>query len=671
MSLPSNLTITGNILFLTEDQGLIRAQLEGNAKHGIDWLSQPLCNNISTDEIIPGWCCYWYDEALSNYAYCGLRGGSITQGAVNKYRPAVIVSGESKGCGSSREHAPYAEKYAGVQLIVAKSFEKIYEQNCRNIGILTTTDFSVLNNVIRGEPIPLSVFIENLSDINKGIVHNGGLFAYNKQRKEGKVTVPVVRAAPRPLNIVEKIIQSHINSQAENGDWSVAVGETYFCNTDVRFSHEYVTPMAEQMYKVQFGETMPITEARSVFFFNDHLSLSEHVLASRDNGPTLIARTQHLAESQSAFAQEQQVTLYGLRDGGGSQAICHNAVLEDIAEPGQIVIGTDSHTCTAGALGCLAFGVGTTDMANAWLTKDVQVSVPKVIRIHMTGSLSPWICAKDIVLTLLAHPLIQNGETLKSVLYFTGPACLSLSMDERATLCNMAVEMGATTALFAADDVTWLFLQDQRARLLSDFASPGAFAPLLCDDGANYWATIDIDLSSISTMIALPGDPRNAIPFANQIGGRITINKAYGGSCTGGKNADMDMYAAVFQLAQTNGIRVPPEVALYIQFGSESVMAYAASKDYIALFEAVGAQVIPPSCGACINAGPGVSTSGKDVTISAQNRNFPGRSGPGEVYLASPYIVAASALVGFIATPEQVFSNINSERGAIGSHEPA
>jgi 3-isopropylmalate/(R)-2-methylmalate dehydratase large subunit len=168
-------------------------------------------------------------------------------------------------------------------------------------------------------------------------------------------------------------------------------------------------------------------------------------------------------------------------------------------------------------------------------------------------------------------------------------------------------------------------------------------------------ATFDVDLGAIEPMVATPGDPRNGIPLrtlSETSGGDVKINIAYGGSCTGGKKTDMDMYASVLKRAVDQGKRVAEGVHLYIQFGSQDIRRYAESKGYIEVFAKAGAELVDPSCGACIKAGPGVSFTADEVTVSAINRNFPGRSGPGKVYLASPLVVAASAIAGKIVSPD-------------------
>src|SRR5262245_4872203 len=194
----------GRILFLTEDTSLIRSQLEATgdeAKRLEDELTQrlanddlPLMSNISTDEITPGWVCFYYDETLGEYVYVGMREGAVKKDEVKNGGFAVVVSGLSKGCGSSRETAPYAEKWAGTQLVIAKSIEKIYGQNSQNIGLLTSTDFGLIDRIRRGEEIALSEFTKGLDPISKDIVEYGGLFNYNQARLAGEISPPRVRS---------------------------------------------------------------------------------------------------------------------------------------------------------------------------------------------------------------------------------------------------------------------------------------------------------------------------------------------------------------------------------------------------------------------------------------------------------------------------------------------
>src|SRR5215213_4724402 len=194
---PTGLSFKGRILFLTDVVSLIRRQLEGE-----DLKFDPsldLMSNISTDEITPGWVCFYYDETLGQYVYVGMREGAVKKDEVKNGGFSVVVSGLSKGCGSSRETAPYAEKWAGIELVIARSIEKIYGQNSQNIGLLTSTDFGLIERIRRGEEIPLEEFTRGLDPISKTIVEYGGLFNYNKARLAGRVQPPALETPPRPM----------------------------------------------------------------------------------------------------------------------------------------------------------------------------------------------------------------------------------------------------------------------------------------------------------------------------------------------------------------------------------------------------------------------------------------------------------------------------------------
>ena len=656
---PDHIKFSGRILFLTEDTSLIRQQLEANSNpvaagelesQLVERLRNddlPLMSNISTDEITPGWVCFYYDETLGQYVYVGMRDGAVKKDEIKNGNFAVVVSGLSKGCGSSRETAPYAEKAAGVQLVIAKSIEKIYGQNSQNIGLLTSTDLTLIDRIRRGEEIPLIEFTKELDPISQDIVTYGGLFNYNKARLSGKVSPPAITTTKRPMTIVETIIARHAFVTAGKiGVEAVKPGDALFAVADVRFSHEYVTPMAESLFKQALGTDARVSEPESVFAFRDHLTFLSRVMSPKHREMGLLEKAEGLATTQEGFTSSQNIKLYGENPEGGSEAICHNAVVEDLALPGQIVIGTDSHTCMAGVLGCFAFGVGSTDMANAWYTKDVRIRVPETVRYVLKGKKRGDVAAKDVMLHILASEYMKSSKGIGKVLEFAGEDLKNWSMDERATLTNMAVEAGGTTGIIEPDEVTLNYIVRTRGLDAEEIRKGFTFS----DADAEYAASFEIDLDEISPMVATPGDPRNGIPI-NELTEEVRIDAAYGGSCTGGKMADMDMYAEVLNNALAAGKRVAEGVHLYIQFGSQRIKRYAREKGYIEIFERAGAELIDPSCGACINAGPGASPSAETVTVSAQNRNFPGRSGPGKLYLASPYVVAASAIAGRIIEP--------------------
>src|SRR5215813_6097435 len=648
------LKFAGRILFLTEDTSLIRRQLEGDdlEQELAEKLAAgqlPLMSNISTDEITPGWVCFYYDETLGHYVYVGMREGTVKKDEVKHGGFAVVVSGLSKGCGSSRETAPYAEKWAGIQLVIAQSIEKIYGQNSQNIGLLTSTDLGLIDRIRRDEEIELSEFTKGLDPISKDIVEYGGLFNYNKARLAGEIAPPPVETKARPMTIVEKIIARHAFVRAgEIGVEAVKPGDALFAVADVRFSHEYVTPMAEALFKQALGMEARVTQPQSVFAFRDHLTFLSRVMSPKHREMGLLERAEGLATSQASFTEKQGIRLYGENPEGGSEAICHNAVVEDLALPGQIVIGTDSHTCMAGVLGCFAFGVGSTDMANAWFTKDIRIRVPETVRYVLKGKKRADVAAKDVMLYILATDYMKSSKGIGKVLEFAGEDLMNWSMDERATLTNMSVEAGGFTGIIEPDEATLAYVVTTRGLDAESVRNGFVYS----DPDAEYAATFEINLDEIRPMVALPGDPRNGIPI-DQLEAEVRIDAAYGGSCTGGKMADMDMYAKVLQNALKHGKRVAPGVHLYLQFGSQKIKQYARAKGYIEIFTEAGAELIDPSCGACINAGPGASKTAETITVSAQNRNFPGRSGPGKLYLASPYVVAASAIAGKIVEPDE------------------
>jgi 3-isopropylmalate/(R)-2-methylmalate dehydratase large subunit len=659
---PRRIKFDGRILFLTEDTALIRRQLQGEDLE--EELTQklladelPLLNNISTDEITPGWVCFHYDETLGHYVYVGMREGAVQKDEVKNGGFAVVVSGLSKGCGSSRETAPYAEKWAGIQLVIARSIEKIYGQNSQNIGLLTATDFGLIERIRRGEEIPLFEFTKGLDEISKDIVEFGGLFNYNKARLAGHVSPPPLDTKARPMTIVEKIIAQHAFVKAGKiGVAAVKPGDALFAVADVRFSHEYVTPMAEALLKQALGPEARVTEPESVFAFRDHLTFLGRVMSQKHRDMGLLEKAEGLATTQEDFTTRQGIKLYGENPEGGSEAICHNAVVEDLALPGQIVIGTDSHTCMAGVLGCFAFGVGSTDMANAWYTKDIRIRVPETVRYVLKGKRPAGVAAKDVMLYILASDYMKTSRGIGKVLQFAGEDLSNWPLDERATLTNMSVEAGGTTGIIEPDESTLDYIVSMRDLDPAEVRQGFTYS----DRDAEYAAVFEIDLQEIRPMVALPGDPGNGIPI-DELTAEVRIDAAYGGSCTGGKMADMDMYAEVLKNACAQGKRVAPGVHLYLQFGSQKIKQYARDKGYIKIFKEAGAELIDPSCGACINAGPGASPSAETVTVSAQNRNFPGRSGPGKLYLASPYVVAASAIAGRIVEPYEFLREAKTE----------
>ncbi|MDM7915097.1 MAG: aconitase family protein, partial [Candidatus Eisenbacteria bacterium] len=375
--LPDRLRFDGRILLLVDDADAMRRQLAGEDLPG-DPALYPLRDDISTDEITPGWVCFHYDEKLGDFPYVGLRAGGefpITPGSVRAARFVASVSGKRRGKGSSREQSPFAEKAAGIRLVIAENIERIYRQNCQNLGLLTSTDFGLVERIRRGEEIPLEEFLQGEDPITREILRHGGLFAFNVARLQGAIRVPEIETPARPMSLAEKILARHMRiGSGRTGVKAVRPGDAGFVECDLRFSHEYVTPMASSFFEEALGAEGRIADPQSVLFFRDHLTFLHQVISPEKKAQGLLDLADRLRARQEEFARRQGVRLHGEIPGGnGSEGICHSLVLQNYALPGQVIAGTDSHTPHSGAVGALAFGVGSTDIFNAWITRDVRV----------------------------------------------------------------------------------------------------------------------------------------------------------------------------------------------------------------------------------------------------------------------------------------------------------
>jgi 3-isopropylmalate/(R)-2-methylmalate dehydratase large subunit len=654
---PDKVRLKGRLLFLTEDPELIKRQLAGE---DLPWDRRNPGNNpklrddISTDEITPAHICFFFDETLGEFPYTGLKCGNetpIQRGDVKKGGFVAAVSGKRRGKGSSREQSPYAELCAGIKIVIAENIERIYKQNCQNLGVLTSTNFTLIDKIRAGEEIPLSEFTQGEDEITRQIIEHGGLFNFNVARMQGKVFLPPLDTKPRPMTLAEKLFAHHmIGANGKVGVEAVKPGDAGFARTDLRFSHEYVTPMAAIFFDQLVGRDAPVNDAASVVFFRDHLTFLDEVLSEQKRKMGLLDLATQLKLKQGDFAKQRGIRLHGeLTDRKGSEGICHSVVLESYALPGQVIVGSDSHTPHSGAIGCIAFGIGTTDVFNSWITKDVRVRVPESVKVLIRGRKHPNVTAKDFILKILALDYVKTGKALAKVIEYSGEAIENLSVDERATMTNMAAEIGGFTGIVAPDRKAVEFLMERRG--MDRKQAEAMITGLTSDPDAQYAHVIELDASEITPMVATPGDPGNG-KCIRDLNTPVPVELAYGGTCTAGKNEDMDMYALVLADAIKRGKRVANSVQFYIQFGSQETRDYCVRKGYLDIFQKAGAKVIEPSCGACINAGPGVTTRPEQVVISAQNRNFPGRSGPGQMYLASPLTVAASAVAGYIVEYE-------------------
>jgi 3-isopropylmalate/(R)-2-methylmalate dehydratase large subunit len=648
----NKLELNGRILFLSRSAAVMERQLRGESLTLAD--AMPLADDVSTDEITPVPILTHYDDKLGRYPYTGFKAGEsrpLGPESVRQGRFSVAVAGRRYGKGSSREHSPAAEKLAGIRLVIAESFERIYRQNADNIGLFTSTDLGLVARIQAGESIAIDELVADRDALAAEILRSGGLLRFG-QRTLREIRRADGHRSEEPRSLFEKIVDRHaLHTQlaAAHPD----PGQGAFVRADWRFIHEYYTSMCAHMLHQTFGKPLSLHDPQSIVVLEDHTSYVSESRAHVRGGlvPNVIA----MCRAQREFASE-----YGLRshrtltedeaardDGSNVAGISHAMMAEHYALPGQLVVGTDSHTPHSGALGCVAFGIGTTDMANAFVTGAVRLTMPQVLRVELDGALRAGVTAKDVVLHLLALPSIRAGGCVGKVFEFAGPVVRALNTDERATLTNMTAELGGFTGIVEPDEETVRFLKERRG---VDFSVE---AWMRSDPDARYADVMRVDCSSLTPMVSLPGDPGNAVAL-HELSERVPVDIAYGGSCTAGKREDFDHYHEVLSWAAQRGLRVPEGVTLYLQFGTTAVRDYCIERGYLDAFENVGARILQPSCGACANCGPGSSIDAKQITISAINRNFPGRSGPGKVWLASPPTVAASAIAGILTSFDEL-----------------
>ena len=648
------LTPGKRVLFLTKDPQLIRRQLSGELDLRMaDLAVDDLLDDINTDAMTPAWTCFdWRPADIARNAYAGLMVDGerlFPEGALADGGFEVIVSGKRKGVGSSRETAVQAEKWSGIRIAIAASFAPIHARNNINQGVLMG-DHALITRLQSGERIPLAEFTRGWDSLTRQIIEHGGLFAFTQAYKSGQAAVPVPARSPRPMTMAEKVLAQRV--VGKRGDVFVEPGDPVCVRVDGGYSHEFTTAQVHAFLSEEYGERYELANPAKFAVFEDHLIYADGVAKMAPFSPKI----QILRDMQRAFQQQTGVQDFAAVD-GISPGICHTIARERIIEPGDFIQATDSHTCMGGASGALAWGVGATEYAALIYWGFTPIAVPEAIRFELTGQLAPGATAKDVMLHILAT-YARREATLNRVMEFGGDGLFALSPDERATLANMATECSARGAVMEVDDTMLGWIAERRpagaAALEAKIAELRAkvVAP---DPGAHYAGGVHaIDLAAIRPMVATPGDPDRGVASDPKNGalipeiGHVKIDIAYGGSCTAGKRDDIDMYARVMADAERSGKRIADGVRFYIQFGSQEVEAYAASQGYTALFARTGVEVIKPGCGACIGCGPGVSERGDEVTVSAINRNYKGRSGPGRLYLASPLTVAASAVAGEI-----------------------
>jgi 3-isopropylmalate/(R)-2-methylmalate dehydratase large subunit len=419
------------------------------------------------------------------------------------------------------------------------------------------------------------------------------------------------------MNISEKILAK------ASGKNVVHAGEIADAKVDVIMVHDLTGPLAVEAFK-RIGVTH-IWDNKKVVIILDHQVPAESVKAAE------------LHKMLRKFAKEQKIRIYDVGKGG----ICHQVMPEKgHVFPGTVIVGADSHTCTYGAFGAFATGIGSTEAAAVFATGKIWLRVPEAIKINVEGRFQKYVTPKDLILSIIGK-LGAGGAIYKSV-EFSGPAIRAMSIAGRMTLCNMTVEMGAKNGIVAPDETTRKFLEGRTAKALVPFES------LKSDAGAPYEKAIDIDVTDLTPQIACPFSVDNVKP-ASEVG-NVQVEQAFIGSCTNGRIEDLRLAAQILKSKLVkDGVRT-----LVIP-ASQEVYSQALKEGLIEIFTDAGAMVCGSTCGPCLGGHIGLLAPG-ETCVSTSNRNFIGRMGSTEanVYLASPATVAASAITGRITDPREL-----------------
>jgi 3-isopropylmalate/(R)-2-methylmalate dehydratase large subunit len=405
---------------------------------------------------------------------------------------------------------------------------------------------------------------------------------------------------------------------AEKSGMEALAGHLVVADIDVIMAHDSLGPMALEALGEMGNPALPHPER--ICFMNDHLV------------PAPARNFAQLQKQMRDFAREWGIRMHDIGAG-----ICHQLLVEKEVLPGQIVIGTDSHTCTAGALNALATGVGSTDAAAAMATGQLWFKVPETIRVLLRGAPSPGVYAKDLILFLIGK-LTGDGANYQAV-ELSGETVSSLSMGGRFTVCNMGIEMGAKAAMMEADEKTFQWLAGQ--------GRPGPYKTVKPDADARYSRVLEFQLESLQPQIAKPHTVDNVVSLREAAG--TPIHEAVIGTCTNGRLEDLEIAAAILK-----GKRVARDMRLIVVPASRSILLEAMDRGVMRTLVEAGAMVIAPGCGPCVGVHGGIPADGENV-FSTANRNFKGRMGNpnANIFLGSPAAAAAAALEGKIADPRK------------------
>ena len=416
------------------------------------------------------------------------------------------------------------------------------------------------------------------------------------------------------MNMTEKILARHAGLE------SVSAGQLIFCKLDMVLANDVTAPPAIKEFE-KIGK--PVFDNTKIALVPDHFTPNKDIKAAG------------LAKTVREFAKKHQIKNYFEI---GRVGIEHVILPEKgIVGPGMLTIGADSHPCTYGAVNGFSTGVGSTDLGVAMATGEAWFKVPKAIKVVLTGKKPKYICGKDVILTLIG--MIGVDGALYKAIEFAGEGVAELTMTDRLTISNMAIEAGGKNGIFPFDEITREYVEGRVQQ---------PYEPVAADEDAEYEQVVEIDLSKLTPVVAFPHLPGNTHPVSEI--GEIKIDQVVIGSCTNGRLEDLQQAAEILA-----GHTVHPDVRCIIIPGSQQVYLDAMKAGYVETFINAGAAVSTPTCGPCLGAHMGIMAAGEKA-VSTTNRNFRGRMGhvDSEVYLAGPYVAAASAILGRIAVPEEV-----------------
>ncbi len=420
------------------------------------------------------------------------------------------------------------------------------------------------------------------------------------------------------MTITEKILCSHTDLK------EVHPGMLINAKVDIALGNDITAPIAIVEFKKAGG--VRVFDRDKVVLVPDHFTPNKDIDSAQQ------------CKFIRKFAQEQEIThYYEVGEAGIEHALLPE---QGVVLPGDLVIGADSHTCTYGALGAFATGVGSTDLAAAMLTGEIWLRVPETMKIVLHGKMKKWVSGKDLILHTIG--LIGVDGARYMAMEFTGETVCHLGMSDRLTIANMVIEAGAKNGIFIPDDITKSYVQERAKRTYTLYTS---------DSDATYASTIDIDVSKIEPQVAFPHIPSN-VRGISQVGD-VKIDQVVIGSCTNGRIEDLRVAAGILK-----GRKVAPYIRLIIVPATQEIYKAALKEGLIEIFIDANAVVSTPTCGACLGGHMGVLADGERA-VSTTNRNFVGRMGHtgSEVYLAGPAVAAASAVLGRIAGPEEVLGN--------------